>query len=203
MLLRWCLSFNHVQLCSVPLNGNTDRVQPCCGTVWPPGWGRLQNEWDGLKRHRHHSLSQAVGMWWNCTVIIAFEHTTAYIHLGTLLAIHSHGDTHLEDHFEIKVLTWTYFWAYVLHNWWRGAFGVTPVSQIQKAGLYSLTADPDTWSCMYRSDTDRWLETYDITCTGSRHLCYTDKLHRTHGSSLYGDSNMCRRNFLTHRSKCS
>ncbi len=40
-------------------------------------------------------------------------------------------------------------------------FGVTPVSQTQKAGLYSLTADTDTWFCMYmyRPDENRWTDT--------------------------------------------
>lgn len=37
-------------------------------------------------------------------------------------------------------------------------FGVTPVSWTQKTGLYSLTADTDTWLCMYmyRPDENRW-----------------------------------------------
>lgn len=40
-------------------------------------------------------------------------------------------------------------------------FGVTPVSEIQKTGLYSLTADTDTWLCMYmyRPDENRWTDT--------------------------------------------
>lgn len=103
------------------------RAQTCCHTAWAPGSGRLQNEWDGLKRHRHHFESRCRNvMKWHSGY--GFGHTTAN---NTCIEIqrskHIQISTHLNDKYlnnpvctcilvaKIKVMTHTN----VLSNWWR------------------------------------------------------------------------------------
>lgn len=151
-------------LCSAPTEVMWELVNSPVATRFEP-WAEADyrvngKDWKGTDI----TLSHTVGMWWTCKVIIALGtqphiHVRAHTHTLTISERHKHLDVRYVS-FKIKVLTRTKFWTYVLNiTDERVQFGVAPVSQIQKAGLYSLTADTDTWSWMYRPDENRWTET--------------------------------------------
>lgn len=142
-----------------------------CGSSWTvllphvlsPGLRQI-TEWMGRIEKAQTSLWVTL---WECDepakwLLLCTQphiHVRAHTHTLTISERHKHLDVRYVS-FKIKVLTRTKFWTYVLNiTDERVQFGVAPVSQIQKAGLYSLTADTDTWSWMYRPDENRWTET--------------------------------------------
>lgn len=66
-------------------------------------------------------------------------------------------------------------------------FRVTPVRQIQKAGLYSVTADTDTWSYMYRPYVNRWTG----TVSHAQNTNYRQRACMFHVAPSHRDVNMC------------
>lgn len=143
---HWLKSFQHGGLCTVLL---LDSMNP------RGGWGRLQNEWDGLKRHRHH-------LWvtlWECDetalwLLLWAAHNRAYMHGHghgqTGWDIHSNFferetfgctscDTCLSKRFKIKVLSQTKLRTHVLNNRSGGTVWGSHLSVKYQRPVYTLS----------------------------------------------------------------